>query len=299
MPLWIPITIAAVLMQNFRFMLQKHLKTTRLSTGGATFARFVFAAPVALLVVFLLTRFGWDLPRPTTMTWVFIPLGGVAQIIATMFVVALFAERNFSVGITLKKTETLLTAVVSMILLGERISVWGVVAILIGICGVLVLADPPERKDGARWQERVFNRASFYGVGAGAFFGVSATSYRGASLSLDSGDFIIRALVCLAAVTTFQSVIMSIWLRFREPGEMTKVFKAWRLTSLTGFAGVTASAGLFMALTLQYAAYVKALGQVELIFSMLASTFFFKETSTRREYIGIALVMCSIFALLL
>lgn len=299
MALWIPITIFAVLMQNFRFMLQKHLKTTRLTTGGATFARFVFAAPVALLVVFLLTRFGWDLPKPTIMTWVFIPLGGVAQIIATMFVVALFAERNFSVGITLKKTETLLTAVVSMILLGERISVWGVLAILIGICGVLVLADPPKRTNDQRWQERVFNRASFYGVGAGAFFGVSATSYRGASLSLDSGDFIIRALVCLAAVTTFQSIIMSIWLRFREPGEITKVFKAWRLTSLTGLAGVSASAGLFMALTLQYAAYVKALGQIELIFSMIASTFFFKETSTRREYIGIALVMCSILALLL
>ena len=37
MELWIPITIFAAFMQNIRFMLQKHLKTKRLSTGGATF----------------------------------------------------------------------------------------------------------------------------------------------------------------------------------------------------------------------------------------------------------------------
>ena len=54
MELWIPITIAAAFSQNLRFMLQKHLKATGLSTGGATFARFLFAAPLAaaLLAVF-------------------------------------------------------------------------------------------------------------------------------------------------------------------------------------------------------------------------------------------------------
>ena len=48
MEAWIPITLAAALLQNLRSALQKHLKA-RLSTTGATFARFAFAAPLAAL----------------------------------------------------------------------------------------------------------------------------------------------------------------------------------------------------------------------------------------------------------
>jgi len=40
---WIPITFAAAFLQNLRSALQKHLKG-QLSTAGATFSRFLFAA---------------------------------------------------------------------------------------------------------------------------------------------------------------------------------------------------------------------------------------------------------------
>src|SRR5258706_14806778 len=48
--LWIPITIAAALLQNIRTALQKHLKG-RLSTNGATYTRYVFGFPLAILYV--------------------------------------------------------------------------------------------------------------------------------------------------------------------------------------------------------------------------------------------------------
>lgn len=38
---WIFITIGAALAQSLRFMLQKQLKTTALSTAGTTFARSI------------------------------------------------------------------------------------------------------------------------------------------------------------------------------------------------------------------------------------------------------------------
>ena len=47
MELWIPITIFAAFMQNLRSSLQKYLKG-QLSTSGATFSRFAYAAPLAL-----------------------------------------------------------------------------------------------------------------------------------------------------------------------------------------------------------------------------------------------------------
>ncbi|MFT6696007.1 MAG: putative membrane protein, partial [Paracoccaceae bacterium] len=123
MELWIPIAIFAAFAQNLRFMLQKHLKATRLSTGGATFSRFVFAAPLAVLLVAVLSISGFrELPELNLRFAGFAMIGGLGQIMATMFVVALFAERNFTVGITLKKTEVMQTAILSLIVLGEAVS---------------------------------------------------------------------------------------------------------------------------------------------------------------------------------
>jgi hypothetical protein len=130
-------------------------------------------------------------------------IGGVSQIIATACVVALFASRNFTVGITLKKTETIQTALIAFLLLGETVSPWGIIAIVIGLTGVILLADPPNTGVAIGWRARLFNRSSGLGLLSGALFGVSATGYRGASLALGSGDFLIRAAATLAFVTLF------------------------------------------------------------------------------------------------
>lgn len=300
MELWVPITIAAAFAQNLRFMLQKHLKTTGLSTAGATLSRFVVAAPLAILAVLVLVGTGLrDLPGATSGFFMFAMVGGVAQILATACVVALFSERNFTVGIALKKTETMQTAIVGLIVLGEVVSGWGVIAIIVGLIGVVLLSDPPTGDQPRRWQARIFNRASGYGLASGALFGVSAICYRGGLLALDGGDFLMQAIVTLAFVTSYQLVIMSLWLRWREVGQVTKVLAAWKVTSLVGVAGVVGSFCWFMAFTLQNAAYVKALGQIELVFTFLASWLFFRETSSLRELLGIALVVSSILVLVL
>lgn len=300
MELWIPITIFAAFAQNLRFMLQKHLKDTSLSTGGATFSRFVFAAPLALLLVWVLVASGFrEWPGLSPRFFAFAAVGGVAQILATSLVVALFAERNFTVGITLKKTETMQTAIISLIILGEVVSAWGLIAIAIGLAGVILLSDPPKGDTPLPWKARLFNKASGYGLASGALFGVSATGYRGASLSIDGGDFLIRAAATLAIVTLWQSVIMALWLSWREKGQVRAVLRSWRVTALVGLTGVLGSFGWFMAFTLQNAAYVKALGQIELIFTFLASWLVFKEKSSSRELAGIVLVVASILVLVL
>ena len=299
MELWIPITIAAAFCQNLRFMLQKHLKATGLSTAGATFSRFLYAAPLATLLLLALAV-GWDVALPATNPrfWLFACLGGVSQILATMLVVALFAERNFAVGITFKKTETIQTALFGLVILGEGISRNGLFAVMIGLVGVLLIADPPQR-DGRVWYARVFNRAAAFGLGAGALFGFSGIAYRGASLALVDAGFFTRAVFTLMCVTTFQTIAMAAWLTWREPGEIARVARNWRITFLVGLTGMLGSLGWFTAFTLQNAAYVKALGQVELVFTFLASYLIFKERSTGRELIGIALVILSILILVL
>ena len=48
MELWIPITIAAAFLQNLRSALQKHLQG-KLGTRGASFVRFGYGFPLAIL----------------------------------------------------------------------------------------------------------------------------------------------------------------------------------------------------------------------------------------------------------
>lgn len=294
MDLWIPVTIFAAFAQNLRFMLQRHLKATRLSTGGATFARFVYSAP-AVAVIALAYGSARDFAAPGVDGdfWAYATLGGLAQILATMCTVALFAHRNFAVGITFKKTEVLMAAIVGLAVLGEGVSGWGLVAILIGLAGVLALSERP----GGGLVVR--NRATGLGLLSGFLFAVSGVAYRGATLALDGGDAFFRAVVTLSFVTAFQTIVMLIWLRWREPGEITRVIRAWRIASLVGLTSMLGSIGWFFAFALQTVAYVKALGQIELVFSYLASTKVFREVVSTRELAGIGLIVVSVMVLVL
>jgi drug/metabolite transporter (DMT)-like permease len=55
----------------------------------------------------------------------------------------------------------------------------------------------------------------------------------------------------------------------------------------------------FTAFTLQTAAYVKAVGQVELAFGILGTVLIFREGISKREYVGMALLAASILGLIL
>jgi drug/metabolite transporter (DMT)-like permease len=300
MPSWILATLFAAFMQNLRFLLQRHLKVTTLSTMGATWARFAFAMPLVALALALYGGVtGQALPATTLHFWSYIAIGGIAQMLATACVVALFARRNFAVGITLKKTEVILTALIGLIVLGEGVSTPVLAAIALGFVGVLLLSDPPTGAGAMSRRARVFNAASGYGLASGLLFGVSAVCYRGATLSLDTGDAVLRAAVALLAATVVQTASLGLWLALREPGEIGRVLAAWRVAVPTGLTSMLGSMGWFTAFALQTAAYVKALGQVELVFTFLFSVFWLKERSSTKELSGIALIVSSLLLIVL
>ncbi len=298
MALWIPVTIAAASFQTVRFMLQKSLSEVRLSAAGATFARFAYSAPivVVLLAVYLMAS-GRSLPALLPMFWVFAVVGGFAQILATICVVLMFKQRNFAVGITFKKTEVIQTAILGVIVLGDYVSWGGLAAILVGLAAVLVLS----RKTGSEgpWWRHLSNRASVIGLTSGVLFAVSAVAYRGASLQLGDLEPILRAAVTLAVVASLQMIGMGLWLLWRDRAELRAVWAARRTAVFVGLTSMGGSYCWFLAFTLQNAAYVKALGQVELLLSLLASVLFFRETVTRRELTGMGLLGVSILLLVL
>ena len=299
MELWVPVTLAAAFMQNVRSALQKHLKGS-LSTAGATYCRFVYAVPLALLYVALLGEgFGFDWPSFNPRFALFAVLGSLTQIVATALLVYLFSLRNFAVGTTYSKTETVQTAVFGVVILGESVGLVAAFAIGISLAGVMLISVARSRLTLANLLLGWTGRTAFVGVLSGTFFGLSAVAYRAASLSLGGEGFLMQAAFTLACVVVFQTAVMTAWIRLREPGELSRVFRRWRVASLVGVSGTLGSAGWFTAMTLENAAYVRALGQVELVFTFVASYFFFRERTTVAEAGGIALVVAGIVILLL
>lgn len=290
---WVWITIGAALAQTLRFMLQKTLASGALSASGATYARFVFSAPLVALGLWAYASFSQQsVPRPDGGFWVYALAGGLSQIVATIAVVYLFSQRNFAVGITLKKTETLQTALIGFVLLGEMVSFGGLVAIGLGFLGVLFLSDTGAQ--GLRALRKGPDRTAWIGLASGAAFGISGVCYRGASLSLDHGDVAIRAAMTLACVTAAQTVAMTLWFALRDPSQIGRVIRSWRISGLVGLTSMVGSFLWFSAFTLQQAAYVNAVGQIELVFSILASTVFFGETIKRQEWVGMSFLGLSI-----
>ena len=75
-----------------------------------------------------------------------------------------------------------------------------------------------------------------------------------------------------------QTFVMLVWMLWRDPLELRRIAVAWKPSLFTGFVGASASFGWFAAMTLQQAAIVKALAQIEMIFAFASTVFFFRET---------------------
>jgi drug/metabolite transporter (DMT)-like permease len=291
---WVLLSLGAAFLQNLRSALQKAL-TPRVGVPGAAYARFVFAAPWAVaLVAVMAGPLGMPLPRPTPAFALWALAGAFGQIAGTLLLLRLFSLRNFAVGNTFAKTETVQAALLGLVLIGDRIGLLPFLAMLVSLTGILILSGSTGPGRGA------LNRAAGIGLLCGAAFAVSGVAYRGAGLALEGeAGFLMRAAVTLACVTVFQTVVMAPWVARQAPGALGAVLRQWRVAAPVGLAGMLASLGWFAALTLVPAAQVKAVGQVELVFAWITARLAFGERPSLRETLGIALVSGGIVALVL
>ncbi len=298
MELWIPITIVAAFLQNLRSASQKHLKAV-MGTTGATFVRFGFGFPFALLFVAIL-HFAIGYPLPTLNTgfffWGF--LGALGQIAATFLLIHLFSFRNFAVGTAYSRTEPAQAALFGLIFLGEKASVGAILAIAISVFGVMLISVAHMAVNLRTMFMSTVSRNALIGLASGTAFGISAVAYRAASLSLGGPNFLMQGGVTLAFVITFQTVIMLTWMLLKDRAEIGHITRAWKPALFTGFVGASASFGWFTAMTLQQAAIVKSLAQIEMLFTFAATVFFFKERISRLEVAGCAFIVGGILVLL-
>jgi len=299
MELWIPITIAAAFLQNIRSSLQKHLKGV-MGTTGATFSRFGFGVPVALFYwCLLIWGFEYELP---TLSWHFVlwvVIGALAQIGATFLLIYLFSFRNFTVGTAYSRTEPMQTAIFAFILFGANFNGTTILAICIAVAGVMVISVARTKVTPLSLVTSVFSRTALIGLTAGTFFGLAAVGFQQAARSVGSEFFIVQAATTLLIGIVFQTTVMLIYMVLKDPAEISRIRAAWKPAMLVGIAGATATFGWFAAFTLQQAAVVKVLAQVEMLFTFASSVFIFKESINKLEVLGCALIVGSITVLML
>jgi len=292
MELWIIFTLLAVIMQSVRTAAQKQI-TREISVQSATLVRFLFGIKFAALYFFLTIWIFQPINFELNIKFIFSgALASVSQVLATVFLIKALTLKNFAVGTALAKTEALLTAVLGSIFFSAYLNPMGYLSILFGVCGVLIASNWD-----VTFKDLSDNQSIRYGLGAGLGFALASLWIRDASLSLEIPRIVSAAAVLLYMVI-LQSLICLVWISVKEPEQFMLIKKNLKSSLFIGFTGVLGSIGWFTAMSLQNAALVKTLGQIEFIASLLITYLYFNEKISTREYLGIAFIALSLLLLI-
>jgi drug/metabolite transporter (DMT)-like permease len=286
-PLWVPITIAGAVGQVLRNGAQASL-TSKIGTLGATQVRFVFGLPFAIIfLVAALLLTGSTLPAigPISLGWV--TLGAVSQIAATALMLLVMHRKAFGVAYAYIKTEPVIVALLGALLLGDHLPPLGWLAVGIVTAGVLLASVKPSQF------RSLFSEGPMItaGVCAGALFGLSAISFRGAIGALDEGSFLIRAMTMVAVSLAIQSALLGLWLAARDRMAFVGSLREWRQSIGAGFLGALASVFWFTAFSLTAAANVRTLALIEMPLAAIMSGRLSGKAMARHELLGFGVVL--------
>jgi drug/metabolite transporter (DMT)-like permease len=298
-PLWIPITIFAALCQNIRTTMQQKIRGL-LSVDGANFVRYIYGAPLALAALaFLVFGTGREVPTLTSGFLAWVTLAGIAQIVATSLMIHAFALRNYAVGTVYSKTETVFVAFFATFISLEPLTALAWAGILVCLGGVAILSVRGKLSDVRGVLADLTHKGALYGILSGAVFALAAGGIREASKLLPSDDFLIKGFTTLAVMNSIQVVLMGLYLAKVDRPQIGKVATHWRTSVWVGLFSVLGSAGWALAMTLENAALVRSVGQIELVFTFIASHLVLKERPSAGEWLGSVLVVGGVILILL
>ncbi len=298
MPLWVPITLVAALFQTWRTALQQRLRG-QLSVGTAGLVRYLYAIPVgmALLLAYWMAS-GAALPPPTLTFVLACAVAGLAQVLGTSLLIMAFGHRNFAVGTAYAKTDAVQAALLSWLLLGEALAPVAWFGIGVGVCGVLTLSLAGRGLHPSTLLRATVQPAALCGLGAGAGFAVAGVGIKAATVALGAPDVILGALFALVVTNVLQTLMQGGYMAWREPAGLRAAFSSWRSSAWVGALSAGGSACWFASFALAPVALVRTLGQVEMLFTLLFSRFYLKESLRRADIAGLALIVLGVLLVL-
>ena len=294
---WIVVTVIAAFFQNLRSSFQKKINKD-VSTIASTYVRFSFALPLALVLFFIYFR------EVSVINEIFnqpgflinVTLASIFQVIFTFVLLYLFKFSNFVVGTSLSKTEVVQVAMFEYLILNEKLSKLGISGIVISTLGVIILSI----KDLKLFLQNIFSKTTLIGLISGLFLALSIVYFRSAALSLENFDSNFEKVIStLLFGLLIPTIILTIYLLVFEKKEFKKLYNDKYDCVLIGIGGFFASLSWFYAFTLIQASFVRAVGQIELLFSYFSSKYLFKEKVKLTEILGIVVFVIGVTILLL
>ena len=293
---WIVVTIIAAFFQNLRSSFQKKINKD-VSTIASTYVRFSFALPLALILFFIYFRDFSVLAEVINQPGFLIDvtMASIFQVIFTFVLLYLFKFSNFVVGTSLSKTEVVQVAIFEYFILNEKLSKLGISGIVISTLGVIILSI----KDLKLFLQNIFSKTTLIGLISGLFLALSIVYFRSAALSLENlNSNFEKVISTLLFGLLIPTIILTIYLLLFEKNEFIKLYNDKYDCMLIGVGGFFASLSWFYAFTLIQASFVRAVGQIELLFSYFSSRYFFKEKVRVTEIIGIIIFVFGVTILL-
>ena len=263
---WIVVTIIAAFFQNLRSSFQKKINKD-VSTIASTYVRFSFALPLALILFFIYFRefsiIKEILIQPDFL--INVTLASIFQVIFTFVLLYLFKFSNFVVGTSLSKTEVVQVALFEYLILSEKLNI-------VGISGIIISTI----KNLKFFFQNIFSKTTLIGLISGLFLALSIVYFRSAALSLKNFESNFEKVIAtLLFGLLIPTLILTIYLLIFEKKEFRKLYNDKYDCMLIGLGGFFASLSWFYAFTLIQASFVRAVGQIELLFSYFSSRYFF------------------------
>ena len=223
------------------------------------------------------------------MFWPWVLAGAFTQIAATATMLSVMGERSFVVAYAYIKTEPVQVALFGLIFLGDKITPLAGAAILIATAGVIVISLKPgagQSQHHALDHHRSAVRARCSRCRRSA---IAAPSCR-----CICRDFVLAATFTVTVGLVIQAAVLSLYLALRDPQVLRAIMRAWKPSMFAGFMGAFASEFWFLGFAITTAANVRTLALVEVLFAQGVTRFIFKQPTTKRELVGIVLVVIGV-----
>ena len=289
--MWIPITLAAATLQILRTSRQHELRSV-LSTAAAGFVRYAYGAPLAIgLSAALFGALGRDRPGVPPTFWPALLVGAVGQIAGTVALLQSFKVRDFAVGTVYSKSEVLFVAVLGAVGFETALRPVGWLGAVLVTLGVAWLAS---KGSLTSLLQRAGDPAALFGLAAGAGFAAASLGIGSASRSLTDAPAFDRAVVTLTALLVLQTLLNAGWFAFTDPTEIVRTVGAWRPALPVGVLSLLGSIGWAWAFTLESAAKVRTLGQVELVIAFVLARLTLGERHTRADRLASGIVLIGV-----
>jgi len=294
--IWIWASVSAAFFQALRYAGLKVLNQ-RLSTQVTTYVRILFTLPI--LIVYLAGVLWWTGEPLPALGWrlvLYCAAAAVAQFIGTVLVVRLFQLGNFAVATLIVKADVIMTALIGTAFFSEAITPIGWVAIVVTMLGVGVISSgrAPAVID-APTSTRSAAAPALLGLSSALIYSLSYLCLREGIFAIDPAvSTLLRAAYAVLVMAVLSALIAGAYLLVREPRELARMFNFPKLCWFIGTTSAFGSIGWFIATALTNASYVAAVAQVQIVFALLLSFFYFGERIRALEIAGIAIIVAGL-----